>query len=393
MDRSTPAPPSARAVHIAWEFSVISTLLLATATLLFIARLWTRCFPVFRMLADDYVCAVGYVLVVINTSLFFKSVEWIFPSWKGDRTKFTIADMEQSAFWGIIAQPFWAWSMAMVKISIGLMLLRLESDKPWRRFLWAMIAFQVVLSAYNMLTQLLGCIPLSEMWDISDNVPGKCWPYHVESASQVTVQAFVILTDWIYALLPMNFLRKVQRPLRERAVIGLLMSLGVFAGVASIIKIKQILTLKHSRDAYADIIVIEMWCSIEVLTGFVVSCVPCLRGPFQRVLEHYGIVTLRQATTYAYGQYPGTQYATHVTSGKNSMLDPPLRMTRVNSSGGESVEHIITGSETAVKNGEIWCTTEVLMEEEETQKMPRVAQSKSPGLPWSGRSTPRQTSR
>lgn len=64
MDRNTPAPPSDRAVHIAWEFSVISAVLLATATLLFVARLWTRCFPVFRMLADDYVCAVGYVWIL-----------------------------------------------------------------------------------------------------------------------------------------------------------------------------------------------------------------------------------------------------------------------------------------------------------------------------------------
>jgi hypothetical protein len=284
--------------------------------------------------------------------------------------------------------------MASVKISIGLMLLRLESEKPWRRFLWAMIAFQVVLSAYNMLTQLLGCVPLREMWDLSNNVPGKCWPHHVESSSQVTVQVFVILTDWIYALLPVNFLRKVQRPLRERAVIGLLMGLGVFAGVASIIKIKQILAMKYSGDSYADIIVIEMWCSIEVLTGFIVSCVPCLRGPFQRFLEHYGIVTLRQTTTYAYGQYPGTQYATHVTSGKTvSTLDAPIRMKRVSSSGGESVEHIIAGNETAVKNGEIWCTTEVHMEEEERQNTPRVPQSKTPGLSWSGRATPRQSSR
>ncbi|KAJ4351844.1 uncharacterized protein N0V89_007188 [Didymosphaeria variabile] len=329
--------------------------------------------------------SVGYILVVINTSLFFKSVEWIFPSWGGDRSKYTIGDMEKSAFYGTIAQPFWAWGMASVKISIGLMLLRLESDKPWRRFLWAMIAFQVVLSAYNMLTQLLGCMPLREMWDMSDNVPGKCWPYRVESASQVTVQAFVILTDWIYALLPINFLRKVQRPLRERVVIGLLMGLGVFAGVASIIKIKQILVMRISKDAYADIIVIEMWCSIEVLTGFIVSCVPCLRGPFQRFLEYYGIVTLRQNTTYAYGHYPGTQYATHVTSGKPvSGLDHPIRMKRVSSSGGESVEHIIPGNETTAKNGEIWCTTEVLMEEEQRQRSPRVAHGKAPSVSWGG---------
>lgn len=302
--------------------------------------------------------------------------------------------METSSFYGIIAQPFWAWGIGSIKISIGLMLLRLESDRHWRRFLWSMIAFQLVLSAYNMLTQLLGCIPLRDTWDLSQNVPGKCWPYHIQTASQVTVQVFVILTDWVFALLPINFLRKVQRPLRERAVIGILMGLGVFAGVASIIKIKQILALKHTGDVYADVIVIEMWCSIEALTGFIVSCVPCLRGPFQRALEYFGVVTLRQGTTHAYGHYPGTQYATYVTSGKAvSVIDPPIRMRRANSTDGESAEQIIPGNKANAKNNEIWCTTEVLMEEEGRQKTPRASQSKARGLSWSGLTPSRRMSR
>ena len=146
MDRNMPAPPSERAAHIAWEFSIIATTLLATATLLFIARIWTRCFPVYRMLADDYMCVVAYVLVVINSSLFIKSIEWILPSWKSDVSKLTIGNVESSAFYGTIAQPFWAWGMASIKISIALVLLRLEAERLWRRFLWAMVAFQVILS-------------------------------------------------------------------------------------------------------------------------------------------------------------------------------------------------------------------------------------------------------
>lgn len=146
MDKSTLAPPTDRAAYIAWEFSIIAPILLVTATLVFVARLWTRCFPIYRMKADDYVCSVAYVFVVINSSLFLKSVKWTFPTWTGDLSRWTIADRETSAFYGIIAQPFWAWGMAAIKISIGLMLLRLEADKLWRKFLWAMIIFQVILS-------------------------------------------------------------------------------------------------------------------------------------------------------------------------------------------------------------------------------------------------------
>ncbi|KAJ4299926.1 hypothetical protein N0V90_005173 [Kalmusia sp. IMI 367209] len=301
--------------------------------------------------------------------------------------------MERSAFHGVIAQPFWAWAMASIKISIGLMLLRLESEQRWRRFLWAMIGFQVVLSMYNMMSQLFGCVPFHKMWDLSQHVSGKCWPSHISTASQVTVQVFVILTDWIFALLPISFLRKVQRPLRERVIIGFLMGLGVFTGVASIVKIKQILGLHKSGDIRAELIVIEMWCSIEALIGFIASCVPCLRGPFQRTLEHFGIVTLRQTTTYTYGHYPGTRYATQITSGRTvSVNEPPIRLKRPGSSSGESVEQIITSNEAPVKNGEIWCTTEVLMEEEERLKTPRAEYGKIPGMTWSGISTSRRLS-
>ena len=236
---------------------------------------------------------------------------------------------------------------------------------------------------YNMMTQLVGCIPLREMWDLTNQYPGRCWPYHVSSTSQVTVQVFVVLTDWIFALLPISFLRKVQRPLRERVIIGFLMGLGIFTGVASIVKIQEIVAMRTSTDILANVITVEMWCSIEALIGFIASCIPCLRGPFQRAMERLGLVTIPQASTYTYPHFPGTRYATHISSGRTqSALDPPMRMRRTSSSAGDSVEAIMPGSEAAAKNGEIWCTTEVLMEEEARLKTPRGPPRDK--LHWSG---------
>ncbi|KAF1967996.1 hypothetical protein BU23DRAFT_541767 [Bimuria novae-zelandiae CBS 107.79] len=370
MSLNTRTAPSGRAAHIAWEFSVIATTLLATATLLFVARLWTRFSTVYRMLADDYVCAIAYVLVVVNTGLFLKSIEWALPTWTGDPSKMTLRN-DTYVFYGVIAQPFWACGMASIKISIALFMLRLEPRKQCCRFLWAMIAFQVVLSVYNVLTQLISCRPLRAKWANPGDIPGRCWPNNVDTASQVTVQAFVILTDWVFALLPISFLRKVQRPLRERAIIWFLMSLGIFAGVSSIIKIQQILAMRNGDDISANAITIEMWCSIEALTGFIASCVPCLRGPFQRVLEHFGVVKQPQTSTSTSPHYPDTSYGTHVSSGKaGSGFDPSAQMKQIGSSAGDSSEKIILRNEPAARNGEIWCTTEVLMEEEERLKTP-----------------------
>lgn len=284
--------------------------------------------------------------------------------------------------------------MASIKISVALMLLRFEAHPKRRKFLWAMIVFQIVLSTYNMMSQLFGCIPLRKSWDLSNHVDGRCMPYHVSTASQATVQGCVILTDWIFALLPITFLRKVQRPLRERIVIGFLMGLGVFTGVASIVKLKQIVTMHKSSDSNAEIFVVAMWCSIEALIGFIASCVPCLRGPVQRTLERYGIVKLRQTTTYTYGQYPGTRYATQVTTGKTlTANEPPIRLKRRGSLSGESEEQIVDANEQPpVKEGEIWCTTEVHMEEEQRLRAPRTDYGRSEGMTWSGISSSRRLS-
>ncbi|KAF2183453.1 hypothetical protein K469DRAFT_498494, partial [Zopfia rhizophila CBS 207.26] len=80
------------------------------------------------------------------------------------------------------------------------------------------------------------CISLHKTWDLLGLVPGKCWGTDAVRANLFAVATINFVTDFIVALLPITFLRKVQRPLRERVIIGVLMALGVFTGVASILK-------------------------------------------------------------------------------------------------------------------------------------------------------------
>lgn len=389
MDPNTPAVSTDRAAVVANRFFATSSALLVIATLLFTARIWTRCLPGAKMLADDYVCVLAYVcflplycsgnsalmckqiFIVTTNGLFFKSIE--FRSYDSTRSKLTIANIEDASFYSIIGQPFWAWSMAAIKISIALMLIRLEPGVRWRRFLWAMVALQVVLTMYNTLAQFLGCIPFHKTWDFTGAVPGKCWPMRTSFVSQITVQAFVVFTDWVFALMPISFIRKIHRPLRERIVIGVLMGLGIFAGAASLVKIEKIYRLSRTHsmeDVFLQYVTIEMWCSIEALVGFIASCVPCLRGPSQRLLEHYGLVSPRPPnnyTSFAGQVYRGPRQGTHTTGGTETVVEPPIRMKSMKrmSSDGDSVVEILPSGRVVGKKDEIWRTTEVHMEREQ----------------------------
>jgi hypothetical protein len=54
-----------------------------------------------------------------------------------------------------------------------------------------------------------------------------------------------ILTDLIYSLLPISFIRKINRPMREKVVLAVVMGLGLIASALDIYRVvvfRRILT-------------------------------------------------------------------------------------------------------------------------------------------------------
>ncbi|KAF2266118.1 hypothetical protein CC78DRAFT_559561 [Lojkania enalia] len=363
-----PAIPSSTAQQRARSFAGAAIALNIVAFGVFSGRMWTRSFPAFRLGPDDYFIAVAYVLVLTDSILLLKTVPFVFGS---DPNKVTLADAIHSNYLAVVAQPIWAWSMACIKISVALMLLRLETEKLWRRLLWANIVVQLLLGTYNTLSQLLQCIPLKGAWDLLGVVDAKCWSKTAIRDNLICISVVNIITDFIFALIPISFLRKVQRPLRERVIIGILMALGLFAGAASIVKLVKALQFGRTDDPTLEGIEIGMWSCIEEQVGFIAACVPCLRSPFQRVLEYFGLVSTHDKSSYGhnYGQMYGSKHARSRKSAFGvSQSRIRMKSLRSPSADAHSEENILASSGAVAKNGEIWCTTELRLEDEEVNK-------------------------
>jgi hypothetical protein len=289
----------------------------------------------------------------------------------------TLADLEQGLHFAVLAQPIWAWSMAAIKSAVALMLLRISTTVPMRRFLWSQIAIQVLLGIYNMVAQMTQCIPLYAVWDLSGNSmdTAKCWSTDAQRISIIAVATVNIVTDFMFALVPISFLKKVQRPLREKLVVGILMALGIFAGVASIIKANAATRFGRTDDPTLEGIEIGMWSCVEQLIGLIAACVPCLRSPFQRALEYFGVISSTQSKSPRSG-YDRTYT---VVSGKlrdttpgNTVIEGgSLRSSLILLRNMKSAETLRDGMIEDIKDNEIWCTTEV--EIEERSRTPRFA--------------------
>jgi hypothetical protein len=291
---------------------------------------------------------------------------------------FFLSNAQVAFKYAIVAQPLWAWSMATIKISFALMLLRIEQTLSWRRFLWSMIILQIVIGVYNTIGILLQCVPIYKAWDLTGTVPGSCWSKDAQSTSTIVISVINIITDFLFAGLPINFLRKIQRPIRERIIVGMLMGLGVFAGISSIIKITAAAQFGRTGDTINESITIGMWSVIEELVGFIVICVPSLRSPVQRALHTFNGLTTR---IRHYG--PPRGYSTP--------YDPNERVKEATRSRSRLSIIMERGNDLGIKLGslrtdrseregslespikrpcEIWCTKEVMVDHDRLSRMP-----------------------
>lgn len=190
----------------------------------------------------------------------------------------------------MIAEVLTSWSVALIKTSIALMLVRLQNARAWTRFLYSIIALQILTAVFVTILQCTRCIPTAAIWN--PYVLDKwCWSPEVFKITMTVASSIVIITDVIFSLIPLTFLHHIRRSVPHRIVIGVLMSLGLLASAASVVKTIIIHRFDIGGDVSGTGISIALWASLEAIVGIIAACLPCLRGAFLRLLNRLGIYT------------------------------------------------------------------------------------------------------
>ena len=146
------------------------------------------------------------------------------------------------------------WAIGFTKISIACMLFRLQQDdRYWRVFLYLMMLVSLVIAVTTSAVLFSACRPVSAMWGHS--IPhAVCLPMDVVSIGILLTAAITILTDIVLSLLPLTFIIKIRRSLRERILIVCLMGLGLIAASASVCKI-VLVSKTNLTGMFLDIVI------------------------------------------------------------------------------------------------------------------------------------------
>ncbi|KAJ4331391.1 hypothetical protein N0V95_009891 [Ascochyta clinopodiicola] len=152
-----------------------------------------------------------------------------------------------SLMWFYIFQEPWCFTLITIKCSIGFALIRIANGKKWIEWV----------------------------------IYGKNW------FTTMPVAVVSILSDWIFAILPVFLLWNVQLDWRVKcSVIGML-GLGVFASIAPIVRLKFLVGMNDQSRFLQHLGSILAWASAEMNVGMLVANLPACRPLLERMIVRF----------------------------------------------------------------------------------------------------------
>lgn len=141
----------------------------------------------------------------------------------------------------------------------------------------ANMASLVFLTAWGiaLVTSLsMLCLPIQRLWD--PTVEGHCIDFVPAFFAPAVIN---MITDFTIFALPLPAIRQLQLPLRQKIILALILCLGLFTCVISIVRLSTLDAAATSSDTTWDNTGAALWSYLELTVAIVAACLPTLR-PF-----------------------------------------------------------------------------------------------------------------
>ncbi|KAJ5901880.1 hypothetical protein N7495_002408 [Penicillium taxi] len=176
---------------------------------------------------------------------------------------------------------FYLACLGFIKTSVLWFYSRL-GDRTLTRLSFIMIGVIVTQAASFVLVAAFQCQPISKAWKQSE--PGKCININIFYLCNAALN---ILTDLMTYTLPVGILFKLQVPKKQKVILGVILCLGLFACVSSIIRITYIPNMLSSADYTYAISGAMYWSVIETNVGIFAASIPSFKAIASRFLPRF----------------------------------------------------------------------------------------------------------
>ncbi|KAH7041413.1 uncharacterized protein B0I36DRAFT_282345 [Microdochium trichocladiopsis] len=214
---------------------------------------------------------------------------------------------EIGLFWFFLFEVFYCVNIIPVKISIGLMLVRIAKNR--KVYVYIQYGVMAMFTTMNVIACgfiIFHCSPVAAAWDLSLlQKGGRCNPQDWLVNVYYATTAVNIFTDWVTAFMPIPLLWNVKLNRNAKISVAGVLGLGFFASLSACVRLKYTIGLTEQEnylDALADIVI---WGYAENGLGLIVGCMATLRPLFRRVFSLGGEVSTRMTGGGATGGKAG----------------------------------------------------------------------------------------
>ncbi|KAG6251076.1 hypothetical protein E4U23_000922 [Claviceps purpurea] len=251
-------------------------------------RTFTRVFLMKGYQADDILMLIAQAIFTVTCSIQFVGVQ----SGVGrHNASFTNEDdLVAAIMWQALGVAIYILNMMFIKLSIGVFLLRIATQKS---YIWAIRIVLVIITLWSIglfIWNLFQCTPIEKQWDfrITD---GQCAGAGEVLTAAYALSVMTIVTDWFFALIPIPMLWGVKMSTQAKTTVILILSLGIFASVATLIRFRFLTSIERTDDILFRATNASIWSLVEVGVAIIASSLATVR-PLLRSLKIRGFVSV-----------------------------------------------------------------------------------------------------
>ncbi|RAK95278.1 uncharacterized protein BO80DRAFT_487265 [Aspergillus ibericus CBS 121593] len=153
-----------------------------------------------------------------------------------------------------------------------------------RHLLWFIFALQLITNYVSPVTILAQCKDVSVLWD--PTVQTQCWDPKITVAYSYVQCSINTATDLYLATFPVYTFWNLNLRRRTKAILMILLSLGLVAMVASIMRALYLPSLSDLGDRTVATNRLTIWALLECYIVITTASIPCIRSLVVHSVRH-----------------------------------------------------------------------------------------------------------
>ncbi|KAF7595528.1 hypothetical protein BBP40_005563 [Aspergillus hancockii] len=259
-----------------WVIEAVSWPLFGVCAILVVLRIWTRTRIIRSLGWDDGFIVLAMVCATINSVLITISAHHGTGRHAVDLTD---AQRITSSKFNWLSQGFHVMSTNWGKVSVAMFLLRIiRKVKHHKLAIYGGVVLLTIINGMCVYTIYGQCTPTARLWDTG--VDGSCWDPSVQRNYAFFQGSSSAFSDLVLAIYPLTTIAGLQMARKVKVGLGCVLSLGIIAMIAAIIKTINLASLSSRADYSWDTVDLAIWIAIEQYLIIVAACIPTLTPLF-----------------------------------------------------------------------------------------------------------------